>query len=136
MINKLSEFIKMKRGDMSLREFAKLCGNISHTQIDSIERGIDPRTSKPVRPTVETLSKIAKGTGVSVAYLAALANGDDFTDNDEPKKKIPKDLKKILDEEEITLNGRLMSPEDKEKMFRIIEAAYWEAKDLNRKNKG
>ena len=50
--------------------------------------------------------------------------------------KMPKDLKKILDEEEITLNGRLMSPEDKEKMFRIIEAAYWEAKDLNRKNKG
>lgn len=77
MIDKLSRFVRTKRGDMSLREFAKLCGNISHTQIDSIERGIDPRTSKPVRPTVETLSKIAKGTGVSVAYLAALANGDD-----------------------------------------------------------
>lgn len=133
MINKLSEFIKMKRGDMSLREFAKLCGNISHTQIDSIERGIDPRTSKPVRPTVETLSKIAKGTGVSVAYLAALANGDDFTDNDEPKKKIPKDLKKLLDEEEITLNGRMVSPEDKEKMLRIIEALYYDAKKENKR---
>jgi transcriptional regulator with XRE-family HTH domain len=126
----------MKRGDMSLREFAKLCGGISHTQIDSIERGIDPRTSKPVRPTVETLSKIAQGTGVSVAYLAALANGDEFSNDDlQATKKIPKDLKKILDEEEITLNGRLMSPEDKEKMLRIIEAAYWEAKDMNRKNK-
>lgn len=135
MINKLSEFIKMKRGKMSLREFAKQCGNISHTQIDSIERGIDPRTSKPVRPTVETLSKIAKGTGVSVAYLAALANGDEFNGNEEQKKKMPKDLKKILDEEEITLNGRLMSPDDKEKMLRIIEAAYWEVKDMNRKIK-
>lgn len=79
MIDKLSRFVREKRGNMSLREFAKLCGNISHTQIDSIERGIDPRTGKPVRPTVETLSKIAQGTGVSVPFLAALANGDDIT---------------------------------------------------------
>ncbi|WP_419077421.1 helix-turn-helix domain-containing protein [Phascolarctobacterium faecium] len=133
MINKLSEFVRTKRGNMSLREFAKLCENISHTQIDSIERGIDPRTSKPVRPTVETLSKIAKGTGVSVAYLAALANGDDFTGDEEPKKKIPKDLKKLLNEEEITLNGRMVSPEDKEKMLRIIEALYYDAKEENKR---
>lgn len=79
MIDKLSQFVRMKRGNMSLRDFAKICGDISHTQIDSIERGVDPRTGKPVRPTVETLAKIAKGTGVTVAYLAALANGDDIT---------------------------------------------------------
>ena len=79
MIDKLSHFVRMKRGDMSLRDFAKMCGDISHTQIDSIERGVDPRTGKPVRPTVETLAKIAKGTGVTVAYLAALANGDDIS---------------------------------------------------------
>ena len=76
-INKLGKFVREKRGDMSLRDFAKQCGDISHTQIDSIERGVDPRTGKTVKPTVETLAKIAKGTGVSVAYLAALANDDD-----------------------------------------------------------
>lgn len=78
MLDKLSTFVREKRGNMSLREFAKLCGNISHTQIDSIERGMDPRTNKPVRPTVDTLVKIARGTGVPVAYLAALAAGEDF----------------------------------------------------------
>ncbi len=51
---------------MSLRQFAKRCGNISHTQIDSIERGVDPRTGKPVKPTVETLAKIAKGSGMQI----------------------------------------------------------------------
>lgn len=76
-IDKLAKFVREKRGDMSLRDFAKLCGDISHTQIDSIERGVDPRTGKPVKPTVETLAKIAKGTGVSIAYLAALANNED-----------------------------------------------------------
>lgn len=74
--NSLSEFIRVNRGDMSLRDFAKKCGNISHTQIDSIEKGIDSRTGKPVCPTVETLSKISKGTGASVAFLASLTNGD------------------------------------------------------------
>lgn len=74
--NSLSEFIRVNRGDMSLRDFAKKCGNISHTQIDSIEKGIDSRTGKPFCPTVETLSKISKGTGASVAFLASLANGD------------------------------------------------------------
>ena len=52
--------------------------------------------------------------------------------NEEPKKKIPKDLKKLLDEEEIALNGRLMTAEDKEKLKRIIEAAYWDAKEMNK----
>ena len=75
-INKLGNFVREKRGEMSLRDFAKQCGDISHTQIDSIERGVDPRTGKPVKPTIETLAKIAKGTGVSISYLAALANNE------------------------------------------------------------
>lgn len=77
--DKLSEFIRIKRGNLSLREFAQRCDGISHTQIDCIERGVDPRTGKPIRPTVETLAKISKGTGVSVAFLATLANGDDVS---------------------------------------------------------
>ena len=48
-------------------------------------------------------------------------------------EKIPKDLKKLLNEEEITLNGRMVSPEDKEKMLRIIEALYYDAKEENKR---
>lgn len=77
MNDKLSEFVRNKRGNLSLRDFAKLCDNISHTQIDCIEKGYDPRTGKPIRPTVDTLERIAKGTGVSVSYLAALASGEE-----------------------------------------------------------
>lgn len=50
-----------------------------------------------------------------------------------PTKKVPKDLKKILEDEEVTLNGRMMSAEDKEKMMRIIEAAFYEAKEMNKR---
>lgn len=75
--NKLGAFIREKRGSMSLREFAKLC-KISHTHLDSIERGSDPRTGKPVRVTTETLKNLADGMGQDFLELAALAENMDF----------------------------------------------------------
>ncbi len=59
---------------------------------------------------------------------------DELMNRPTPKtKKIPKDLKKILEDEAITLNGRLVTEEDKEKMMRILEAAFYEAKEMNRR---
>lgn len=73
-MNYIGEYIRKYRGDMSLREFAKKC-DISHTHLDSIEKGIDPRTGKPVRITVETLKKIAKTMGMSINDLL-IQSGD------------------------------------------------------------
>lgn len=53
---------------MSLRDFAAKCG-ISHTHLDSIEKGTDPRTGKPVSVTIETLKKIANAMNMSVNDL-------------------------------------------------------------------
>lgn len=59
---------------------------------------------------------------------------DELMNRPTPKTtKVPKDLKKILEDEEVTLNGRMMSTEDKEKMMRIIEAAFYEAKEMNKR---
>ena len=82
-------------------------------------------------PKLNKLTKIAEYFNVPVEYFS----DQQTLSNTESKKKIPKDLKTILDNEEITLNGRLMSPGDKEKMFRIIEAAYWDAKEMNKTKK-
>ena len=62
--NMLGEYVRKKRGEKSLREFAKIC-KLSHTHLDSIEKGYDPRTGKPVSPTIEALKKIAAGSGDS-----------------------------------------------------------------------
>lgn len=110
MVESLSEFVRSKRGDLSLREFSERCDGLSHTQIDSIERGEDPRTGKVVRPTVDTLAKLSKGTGASVAFLAALANGDD-TDN------------LISSQEDSELLHLFKQLKDKYKM-RLLGAAY------------
>lgn len=71
----LGERVRKARGELSLREFAKKC-DISHTHLDSIEKGIDPRTGKPVTVSVETLEKIAAGAGCSIAYLLGNSIGD------------------------------------------------------------
>lgn len=53
---------------MSLREFASLCG-ISHTHIDSIEKGVDVRSGREVNPTSSTIVKLAKALGVPESEL-------------------------------------------------------------------
>ena len=73
-MNYIGNFIKKYRGEMSLRDFAEKCG-ISHTHLDSIEKGVDPRTGKPVRVTIETLKKIAKAMGMSINDLL-IQSGD------------------------------------------------------------
>ena len=75
--NKLGNFIRELRGSTSLRDFAKQC-NISHTHLDSIEKGVDPRTGKPVRVTIETLKNLAGGMDIDFLDLAALAENIDF----------------------------------------------------------
>ncbi len=64
----IGKIIRELRGDLSLREFAKLC-NISHTTIDNLEKGLDFRTKKPTQVTINTLEKIATATHVSISYI-------------------------------------------------------------------
>ena len=73
-MNYIGDFIKKYRGDMSLRDFAEKCG-ISHTHLDSIEKGFDPRTGKAVRVTVDTLKKIANAMNMTINDLL-IQSGD------------------------------------------------------------
>lgn len=79
---------------------------------------------------IDILIRISNILGVPVEFFS-----DEIYLNPthQPTKKVPKDLKKILEDEEVTLNGRMMSAEDKEKMMRIIEAAFYEAKEMNKR---
>ena len=72
----LGEYVRKKRKemDLSLRDFGKLCG-ISHTTIDVIERGVDPRNGKPVNITNSTFEKLASGIGDPIEKLVGLSKG-------------------------------------------------------------
>lgn len=59
-------------------------------------------------------------------------NPSDLLGYNEGEKPI--ELKNILENEaQVTLNGRLVTQEDKEKMLRILEALYYKAKEMNEK---
>lgn len=77
MENKLGNFLREKRGEMSLRDFANKL-DISHTYLDSLEKGYDSRNKKPVRVTVDTLSKIAKALDEPLEKLVALSENKDY----------------------------------------------------------
>lgn len=74
MSNYLGDYLRRCRGEHSLREFAAKC-RISHTHLDSIEKGADPRTGKKVSISTDTLRLIADGIGVDFIFLACLADG-------------------------------------------------------------
>lgn len=80
MENKLGIFLKEKRGNISLRDFASKL-DISHTYLDSLEKGYDARNKKPVRVTVDTLSKIAKALDEPLEKLVALSENRDYISN-------------------------------------------------------
>lgn len=61
--NALGKAIRKARGDLSLRDYAKKIG-ISHTHLDSIEKGYDPRTGKPVTISLDTFVKLSDATGI------------------------------------------------------------------------
>lgn len=64
----IGKAVRQLRGGLSLRDFAQKCG-ISHTSIDTIEKGYDFRTKKPTQPKLATLSKIAEACGVPLAHI-------------------------------------------------------------------
>lgn len=66
--NKLGKIIRQLRGDLSLRDFAIKC-DVSHTTIDNLEKGIDPRTGKPTQVKMATLQKIADACELPVSYI-------------------------------------------------------------------
>lgn len=108
-MKKLGEILKSLRGKESLRDASKRIG-ISHTYLDTIEKGYDKRSGKPVKPTPDTLKLISKAYDCSYEELMKVAGyiEDDsnkkepdwnsklpeLTSNDE--KDIQKDLEKII----------------------------------------
>lgn len=86
--NNLGEFVKKSRQamGMSLREFGKLC-KMSHTHIDSIEKGYDVRSGRRVNLTGATIKKLATALSVSETEIMNIYTGQSegrrtFTDED------------------------------------------------------
>ncbi|MGC8229874.1 helix-turn-helix domain-containing protein [Pseudobacillus badius] len=146
-MKKLGELLKSLRGKESLRDASKRIG-ISHTYLDTIEKGYDKRSGKPVKPTPDTLKLIAKAYDYSYEELMKIAGY--IEENDKKHKpmltekderdiakrmnKIKKDLIEAKpDGDGLNFMGEPMSEEAIESLLEALEHAERIATLANKK---
>ncbi len=109
-MNEFGNKLKELRGNTSIRESAKNIG-ISHTYLDSLEKGYDPRTGKERKPTIEVINKISKYYNYDFFKLVNLAGL--FVSISETPEKVKKDeiqkMKKRFEDFAITKENRVKS---------------------------
>lgn len=73
----LGQWIKNYRAEnrMSMQEFADRCG-FSKAYIGQLEKGLNPKTGRPISPTMATLSKIAAGVGMDLDIFLKKLDAD------------------------------------------------------------
>ena len=109
-MNEFGNKLKELRGNTSIRESAKNIG-ISHTYLDSLEKGYDPRTGKERKPTIEVINKISKYYNYDFFKLVNLAGL--FMSISEASDKSKKDeiqkMKKRFEDFALTKENRVKS---------------------------
>lgn len=127
---KLSAIITNYRtqAKISQREFARRCG-LSNSYISFIENEYNPRTGKPIVPTLEQYQKIASCMGLTVHQLF------EQLDEDSPVDLVGFDSEKSLplfvpDTESFKQMVSYMSQEDYLTMMGIFERTYEKMKQM------
>ena len=121
---KLSTIISdyRKRLQISQREFARRCG-LSNSYISFIENELNPRTGRPMVPTLEQYRKIAAGMDLSVHQLFGLLDEDAPVDlHADP---VPESSTPNQDEIRILIPGiSKLPPEQVERMKKVFLASF------------
>lgn len=122
----ISERIKSFRKEKGLtqKELGDLI-NKSPQVISNWERGYTTAINH------DDITNLAKVFGKTIETIV----GTDFNETSSSSNEHPKELIKLIEQEEYTLNGRIATQEDKDKLSAIIEALYWDAKEKNKRNK-
>ncbi|CAI8803492.1 MULTISPECIES: helix-turn-helix domain-containing protein [Bacillus] len=124
--------------NLSLREFATRC-QLSHSYIDKLEKGVDPRNGKPVEPTLTVIEQIAKAINKDKADLLEgigyLSKPTNITLTSKEERDIARDLEKTLEElennnEALMFDGEPIDEHTKEMIRISLENSMRMAKQL------
>lgn len=101
--------------------------------IDVSDSSIRKYESGERTPDPNALIKLATYFDVTVDYLLGRTDQPNKEFINEPKK--PKDLLKFLEQSEVMFDGVPLTEEDKEKVRKALELAFWDAKQQNKRKK-
>lgn len=128
-MNDFGKKLKELRGDQSIREASRNIG-ISHTYLDSLEKGIDPRTGKERKPTIEVIHKLSKYYNVDFFDLSRLA-GVFVSIKDTPKEvkreeinKMKKRFREYFNDTELIVKENYLDIMSKKLSYR--ESVFWQ----------
>lgn len=139
---KLSELIKTYRqqNNISLRDFAQQCG-LSHAYIDKLEKGVDSRNGREVRPSISTLQKIANAMNEPLEDLLKYLGIAKLYMSQEYNKKYTVKSNDIAQYDDFIkhagaffMNDKI-ADEDKEKLFKDLSELFWQSKELNKEKR-
>lgn len=122
---KLSELIieHRKKLGISQREFSRRC-DLSNTYISFLEKEMNPKTGKPLVPTLEQYKKIADAMGISVQKLFELLDDDAPVDLG-PAPDVPADdPSENPDLRLLVQDLSKLSPEQQKQARRLFRAAF------------
>lgn len=128
-MNDFGKKLKELRGDQSIREASRNIG-ISHTYLDSLEKGIDPRTGKERKPTIEVIHKLSKYYNVDFFDLSRLS-GVFVSIKDTPKEvkreeinKMKKRFREYFNDTELIVRENYLDIMSKKLSYR--EIIFWQ----------
>ena len=150
----LGDVIKTYRMEhsISMDEFAKRSG-LSKWYISMLEKNRNPKTGKPIIPSILTYQSVAKAMSTSVDVLMKTVDkeqlvsleqspapaSDDLPDVSPTGQKIDartrRQLEKVLEDDNLTYNGVVLNKEDREKVKKALELAFWDIKELNKRKR-
>ena len=111
-----------KRMQISQREFARRCG-LSNSYISFIENEYNPRSGKPIVPTIEQYQKIASAMDMTVHQLFELLDEDSPVDlHWSPAEEKPEDVSPQIH----IVSGMMekMSKEQQDQVIAVLRAMF------------
>lgn len=123
----LSEIITdyRRQHDLSQRQFAVQC-DLSNGYISLLEKGINPKTGKPVTPTLVNLRKIAKGMHITIDDLLTMA---DDLEVDLSKKPVPDNEDGQMDDVDLEIAAIIMNLNPQKKQEALGFLRYLESRE-------
>ena len=115
-----------KQLQISQREFSRRCG-LSNSYISFLENEYNPRTGKPIVPTLEQYQKIAAGMGLTVHQLFEKLDEDSPVDlHVSDRSRVPVIIPNSAQFVQI---AQAMDPDDYEIVMQIFEKTYNKLKE-------
>lgn len=148
MSTELGSLLRKLRGKQSLREISKISGT-SHTYLSVIEKGVDPRTGNPIKPTPHTLKILSKTYSYSYEELMKIS-GYLYEGHADPSSKLNEiqetytanhtalnekiELERVLKQADVAFKGKGLSPSERKKVLDMLTLLFHETTNEEKDN--